>query len=125
VGSLALGGPGPDDAIIALAYYEADTSFENPISWLGAGLVTLGDFASGESDYSSNNGLIIGQDTSVLLGTAAVGQLAGQVPFAGPALDTTVNLAVNAYDIGRISGRIPTMMEVRFDSNGFYVLLYE
>ena len=121
--SLMLAGPGLDDAAIATAYYAADTFIENPFSWMAAGLVFAGDFASGESDLNSNR-LVIGQDTSQVFITASLGGVAGRVPFAGPTLDTAVNLTVNVYDIGRLSGHIPTVGEIRFDATGPHIILY-
>jgi RHS repeat-associated protein len=119
-----LGGPGLDDAAVAGSYYLADRYIEDPLSRVGAGVIIAGDFASGESNLSSNR-IILGQDSTVLGVTTLLGEFAGDVPFAGPTLDTVINLAVNVYDIGRLSGDIPTVVDFRGDSSGFYTMFYQ
>ena len=74
--SAALAGPGPDDPAVAAAYYLADQYIENPVSWIGAGLVVCGDIASGETDLTRDR-LILGQDTLFLTSTAFFGQYVG------------------------------------------------
>jgi hypothetical protein len=92
---------------------------------MAAGAVVAGDFFSGASNISTRNAqIMIGQDTMAVVSTAAIGQIVGQTPFAGPSLDTAVNLAVNVYDFGRLTGRIPTVAEMRIDNSGIYVVLY-
>ena len=49
----------------------------------------------------------------------------GKAPAMGPSLDTIINLAVNAYDGGRLVGAIPTFVEIRIDSDGSYAILYD
>ena len=118
------GGPvGPDDAIVTAAYAAAD-QVENWYSRLGAGFVITGDVMSGETDLNQDR-VIIGQDTMVLGLTTWLGEAAGVPPVIGPSLDTIVNLAVNVYDLGRLSGGIPTMFELRRDDSGVHVVLYE
>jgi RHS repeat-associated protein len=119
-----LGGPGLDDAVVAGAYYLADSYIENPASWLAFGFIAAGDYASGES-YLGSGRIVVGQDTIAVFGTAALGDIAGRMPVAGPALDTIINLAVNAYDVGRLSGRIPTFAELRVDTTGPYLIFYQ
>jgi hypothetical protein len=119
------GGPiGPDDAFVHLGYYAVD-QFENTVSRIGAGLTIAADLYSGGSnvDFQSRE-VIIGQDSAVLGVTTVIGEFAGDIPVAGPLLDTVVNLAVNTYDVGRLSGDIPTVFELRGDTTGFYALFY-
>lgn len=105
--------PGLDEGTISAAYYAADP-VENLFSRIGAGLEIAGDYLSGSSDVNSQR-IIIGQDTAVLGLTTLVGEVAGLPPVMGPTFDTVFNLAVNAYDLGRLSGTMPTRFEVRFD----------
>ncbi len=67
----------------------------------------------------------MGQDTIVLGSTATIGQFAGDAKMMGPTYDTIINLAVNTYDVARLSGNVPTWAEIRVDSNGSYVILYD
>lgn len=120
-----VGGPiGPDDVLAHLSYYLLDP-LENAVSWVGAGFAVAGDFAAGGSniDFQSRE-VIIGQDTTVLVVAGQIGQISGAFPVAGPSFDTVINLAVNVYDIGRLSGSIPTVVEIRWDSTGPYAIFY-
>ena len=125
IAAMGAGGPGPDDAIVGLIYEMVDP-VENVVSWIGAGFVISADFFSGGSNYDFQTGeLIMGQDTIVLGSTATIGQFAGDAKMMGPTYDTIINLAVNTYDVARLSGNVPTWAEIRVDSNGSYVILYD
>jgi RHS repeat-associated protein len=126
LGTTGLAGPiGPDDALAHLAYPLVLDRLENAVSWIGSGFTVAADLASGGSNINFQTGeVIVGQDSIVLLITSGVGNYTGSVPVAGPSLDTAVNLTVNAYDIGRLSGHIPTVMEFRWDEAGPYAVLY-
>ena len=123
-GAAFLGPTGPDDAVISAGYYIIDP-IENLLSWEAAGMTAIADYLSGASDVDIYSGeLIVGQDTLFLAVTATGGHVVGLVPVAGPALDTTVNIAVNTYEIGRLAGIIPTYIEYRVGASGDYVVLY-
>ncbi|MDJ0756874.1 MAG: hypothetical protein QNJ45_25310 [Ardenticatenaceae bacterium] len=120
----ALGGPGPDDAIVAGAYRVADR-IENAYSTWAFIFDATSDLLNGNSNIDLVTGQIrVGQDTLVGGATWAGGQFAGSVPFAGPSLDTAINLSVNTYDFGRLNGSTPTRAEGIIDSSGYYIILY-
>ena len=122
----AFGPTGPDDLIAHGAYPLVLDTFENGTSIMAAVTIVAADFFSGASNISkSGSQVTIGQDSAVLGITAAVGQVAGKVPFAGPGLDTAINLAVNYYDFGRLFGFIPSVAEVHLEEfREVYVVLY-
>lgn len=118
----AFGPTGLDDVAVTIAYPAIDV-IENTLSKISAITVMAADYLTGASDISED-GVIIGQDTLFIGATAYVGEWVGITPVAGPSLDTVVNLAVNYYDLGRLSGSIPTRVEGRWDENGVYLLIF-
>jgi RHS repeat-associated protein len=116
---------GPDDALAFGTYPALLDPFENATSMLAAGAIAAGDFFTGASNISfSHREAQVGQDTLFLAATATIGNYTGQVPFAGAFLDTALNVAVNIYDIGRLTNRIPSVVEMRVDTSGIYIVFY-
>lgn len=125
VGMLAIDGPLPLGELGGIGlYYEVINPFENFTSALGFFSTAAADVVKG-NNYIQTRGeyleIGIGQDTLVSGTGIALGNF---LPLEG-FLDTAVNIPVVVYDLESAAGNIPTLVELRWNTeDGFFFYSY-